>query len=215
MNIVILGHGNVGGALAEHLLALGEEVTIGIPNDRSDTTEAVRQRLDGLRSEPFGTAVTNADLVILAVPFAALDDTLPPLRDALAGKIVIDATNPVAPGLTHALASQRSGAEAVAELVPESRVVKAFSIYGAENLAGPPAVEGGIRPVMMIAGDDVAAKNTVAELVERMGWMPLDAGGLVAALQLEHLTLLWVRMVRVDRARPPHLTWAALTSTAD
>ena len=63
--------------------------------------------------------------------------------------------------------------------------------------------------MMLICGNDAAAKATVASLAETLGWEPLDVGGLEQALHLEHMTLLWVRMVRAGGASP-HLVWAAL-----
>jgi predicted dinucleotide-binding enzyme len=61
--------------------------------------------------------------------------------------------------------------------------------------------------VMMFCGNDAAAKGTVGELIAQLGWEPLDVGGLDQALALEHMTLLWIRMVRVNGASP-HLMWA-------
>ncbi len=62
---------------------------------------------------------------------------------------------------------------------------------------------------MMFCGDDAAAKKTVGELIAQLGWEPVDVGGLEQALHLEHMTLLWVRMVRVNGASP-HVVWARL-----
>jgi hypothetical protein len=62
---------------------------------------------------------------------------------------------------------------------------------------------------MLFCGDDAAAKETVAGLIAQLGWEPLDVGGLAQALHLEHMTLLWVRMVRVH-GHSPDLVWAAL-----
>jgi predicted dinucleotide-binding enzyme len=62
---------------------------------------------------------------------------------------------------------------------------------------------------MMFCGNDAAAKAAAATLIAELGWEPLDVGGLEQALHLEHMTLLWVRMVRVG-GHSPHLVWAAL-----
>ena len=63
--------------------------------------------------------------------------------------------------------------------------------------------------MMPIAGDDPAAKRVVGGLAADIGWEPLDVGGLPQALHLEHMTLLWITMVRAG-GQPPHLVWAAL-----
>lgn len=67
----------------------------------------------------------------------------------------------------------------------------------------------GLRPAMLFCGDDAPAKDVVAPLIAALGFEPFDAGGLAQALHLEHMTLLWVRMVRAG-GRSPHLAWGAL-----
>ena len=128
----------------------------------------------------------------------------------LNGKILVDCTNPVGPGISHGLKSVESGSERVQRLVPAARVVKAFSIYGFENLEDNVYPASRVTPVMMYCGDDASAKKAVGGLIAQLGWEPLDVGGLGQALHLEHMTLLWVRMVRVNGATP-HMVWAALS----
>ena len=94
-------------------------------------------------------------------------------------------------------------------MLPRTRVVKAFSIYGFENFEDSAYPGYGVKPVMMYCGNDVAAKRTVAGIVEQLGWEPLDVGGAEQALHLEHMALLWVRMVRFH-GHSPNLVWAAL-----
>jgi predicted dinucleotide-binding enzyme len=147
---------------------------------------------------------------VLATPFQANVDVLTPLKTALVGKILIDCTNPVGPGLTHALGSRESGTEVLQALLPRTRVVKAFSIYGYENFENSAYPGYGVKPAMLFCGNDADAKATVAGLIEALGWEPIDVGAANQALHLEHMTLLWVRMVRVG-GRSPHLVWAALT----
>lgn len=212
MHLSILGYGHVGTAVASALLAAGHKVTLATNPRRPEGAVAVRDADPRLAAatvaEPLA-AVTNADAVLLAVPFPVVEDVLAPLADALEGTLLIDATNPVGPGLTHGLSSRHSGAERVASLAAGAAVVKAFSVYGYENLADPPTGPDGIRPAMPYAGDDPTAKATVATLLTGLGWEPIDAGPLAAALDLEHLTLLWVRMVRAGGLHP-RLVWAAL-----
>jgi len=87
--------------------------------------------------------------------------------------------------------------------------VKAFSIYGFENFENNAYPAFNVKPAMMFCGDDAAAKAATASLISELGWEPVDVGGLEQALHLEHMTLLWVRMVRMG-GRSPHLVWAAL-----
>ena len=215
MRIAVLGYGNVGGTLAGAFLAAGHHAVLATNPGRPDGAQQARDadpRLAAAEVADPVDAVTGADLVVLAVPFGTVDAVLSPLAAVLAGTVLVDATNPVGPGLTHGLQSRTAGARHVASLVPDARVVKAFSVYGYENLAGPSA--GGPRPAMFFAGDDAAAKAVVSELLTGLGWEPLDAGPLDAALDLEHLTLLWVRMVRLG-GQDPRLVWAAVRPGTD
>lgn len=211
VRFAFLGYGNVGTAVATAVARVGHDVVFATNPDRVEGAAAAAHRpgLASASTAPADEAVDGADVVVLAVPFAALDGLLPPLADRLVGRVVIDATNPVGPGLTHGLASQQAGAQYVATLLPGASVVKAFNVYGFENLDRPPAAPDGVRPVMPFAGDDPAAKTTVAALLDQLGWEPLDVGPLAAAVDLEHLTLLWVRLVR-GLGHPPRLVWAAL-----
>ena len=97
----------------------------------------------------------------------------------------------------------------ISEWANNAKVVKAYTIYGFENLTNPNFPGYNVKPVMLIAGNDKTAKNTVAELNTDLGFETLDTGGLDQALHLEHLTLLWVKMVRRD-GHHPNFTWGML-----
>lgn len=212
MHVAFLGYGNVGAALAGRALAAGHAVTLMARADdpaRAEAARAANPALAGAAVAPASEAAQAADLVIVALPFDALESALPPLAEALAGTPVVDATNPVGPGLTHRLADGSSGAAHVASLLPESPVVKAFNTYGWEVLADPPVVAGAPAPMLPFATDDAAAAATVSALASSLGWAPLQMGGREAAVDLEHLALLWIRLVRAG-GHPGRLAWAAL-----
>lgn len=208
-DIAVLGYGNVGRALAAALVEAGHTVVLAARPERLEAARAVvgsDGALGSVEVRALSDAVPAAVATILAVPYAATPDLLAPLADDLAGQVLIDATNPVGPGLTHA-GGGRAGAAAIADLVPTTHVVKAFNVYGAELLRGAPSLEAP-RPLMPYAGDDATAKDRVAQVVAGLGWEPLDVGPLAAALDLEHLALLWIRLVRglgVDH----RLVWSA------
>jgi len=209
MRIAFLGYGKVGAPLADHLQRLGHDVTLAAADDRSDKVKEALSRNGALNVAAPEAAVARAEVVFLATPFQANEEVLKPVATELAGKVLVDCTNPVGPGLRHGLDSRQSGSDAVQRLVPAARVVKAFSIYGFENLEDNRYPAYSVKPAMMFCGDDAAAKQTVGELIAQLGWEPLDVGGLEQALHLEHMTLLWVRMVRVGGATP-HMVWARL-----
>ena len=209
MRITFIGAGHVGATLADHLQRRGHAVTLAARDPGSSAVREALARNPGLQVAPLEPAVRDAEMVFLAVPFTAQAQAVPPLAEALAGKVLVDCTNPVGPGLSHGLASARSGSEALQALAPRARVVKAFSVYGYENFAHDAWPGQGVAPAMFFCGDDAAAKAAVAGLIGQMGWEPLDVGGLAQALHLENMTLLWVRLVRMQ-GHSPRLAWAAV-----
>ena len=209
MRIAFIGFGNVGAPLADHLQRAGHEVTLAASDAGSESVRKALARNPDLRVAPPAKVVTVADVVFLATPFQANAQALNAVAGELAGKILVDCTNPVGPGLSHGLGNARSGSDMVQELVPGARVVKAFSIYGFENFEDSSYPAYAVRPAMLFCGRDAAAKATVSQLIDQLGWEPVDVGGLEQALHLEHMTLLWVRMVRVNGASP-HTVWARL-----
>jgi hypothetical protein len=209
MRIAFLGYGNVGAPLADHLQRLGHEVTLSAADPGSDGVRKALDRNRELRVATPREAVARAEVVFLATPFQANEEVLTAVAAELVGKVLVDCTNPVGPGLRHGLDSRESGSQAVQRLAPGARVVKAFSIYGFENFEDNRYPAYAVKPAMMFCGDDDAARKLVGELIAQLGWEPLDVGGLEQALHLEHMTLLWVRMVRQNGASP-HMVWARL-----
>lgn len=210
MKIAFIGIGNVGSALAGNLAKAGHEVTIAARDLNSDSVKSAQVKNPALKLKPVKEAVAKADVIFLATPF---DTNEKALKDAgpLPGKIVVDCTNPVGPGLTHGLKNEISGGEYLQNLIPNAKVVKAFTIYGFENLQDStyPGY-GDLKPAMLIAGNDKGAKEVVSRLCEQLGWQPVDVGDISMSLHLEHFTLLWVKMGRVQ-GRGPNFVWAMLT----
>jgi predicted dinucleotide-binding enzyme len=209
MRIAFIGYGNVGGALADRLQRLGHDVTLAADDAASASLKTALGRNAAFKAAPTADAVRAAEVVFLATPFQANEAVLPRLAADLAGKVLVDCTNPVGPGLSHGLKGAQSGSESVQTLAPGAKVVKAFSIYGFENFENNAYPVFNVKPAMLFCGNDAAAKAVAAGLIAELGWEPLDVGGLEQALHLEHMTLLWVRMVRMG-GRSPHLVWAAL-----
>lgn len=209
MNVTFIGYGNVGAPLADHLQKLGHRVTLAARDANSEAVRKAQARNGALEAVPPEQAVRDAGVVFLATPYGVNEQVVPPLADALAGKLLIDCTNPVGPGLSHGLGSVQSGSQALQALAPAARVVKAFTIYGFENFENNAYPGYGVKPAMLFCGNDAAAKAVAADLIGQLGWEPLDVGGLEQALHLEHMTLLWVRLVRMQ-GHSPSLVWAAL-----
>lgn len=209
MKLAFMGYGQVGGPLADHLQRKGHEVTLAAQDANSKNVQQALARNPQLRVKSPIEAVRAADVVFLATPYQANEAALSSVATELRGKILIDCTNPVGPNLSHGLNSIHSGSDVIQQLLPQTAVVKAFTIYGFENFEDNSYPGANVLPVMMYCGNDLAAKLLVGQLIAQLGWDPLDVGGLEQALHLEHLTLLWIRLVRVS-GQPAHTVWAKL-----
>ncbi|MFQ4136522.1 NADPH-dependent F420 reductase [Nodosilinea sp. PGN35] len=209
MNLAFIGIGQVGAALAGSLVALGHTVTIAARDPGSKSVTEAVARFPHLAVASPEDAIAAAEVIFLATPFATVEAALAN-GDRFAGKVLIDCTNPVGSNLTHGLNSERSGSEFVQSLVPQARVVKAFTICGVENFEDNtyPGY-GDLKPAMLMAGDDAEAKQVVATLCQELGWEPVDTGPISTALHLEHMTLLWIKMARVQGAGAGFV-WARL-----
>jgi 8-hydroxy-5-deazaflavin:NADPH oxidoreductase len=185
MKITIIGAGRVGATLGGRWAAGGHDVVYGV-RDPSDPKYA---GLGELRTPV--DAVSGADVVLVALPWAATEAVLTSID--VGDAIVVDATNPLAADARQLAADPNlSGADLVAGWTGSSRVVKAFNTTGSANMADPTYPVG--RPMMPVAGDDAAAKAIVLGLAEELGFDAIDAGPLAAARDLEHLAMIWIRL---------------------
>lgn len=207
MKLAFIGIGNVGFALADNLEKCGHQIIIGHNDIYSETVSKAISQNNNFRTTAVQKAIDSSDAIFLATPFKANKDVLKPLK--FGGKTLIDCTNPVGPGISHGLDSKLSGAEKVQEWALDGQVVKAFTIYGFENLIDASFPKYDVKPIMMIAGNNIDSKNIVTRLNTDLGFETLDTGNLEQSLHLEHMTLLWVKMVRRD-GHHPNFVWAYL-----
>lgn len=210
MKIGFIGHGNVGGALISSLSAIGHDILVGTRSQSEDNINKIAALGSNVRSVPLSNLSDGLSVVFLAVPFAAAVDALKTIQDC-AGLVVVDCTNPVGANVSHGLNSEISGTELLQNKFPKLKLVKSFTVYGFENFQNSryPGY-GELKPVMPIAGDDAKAKNLVAQLATELAWQPLDVGEASTALHLEHMTLLWIKLARVQ-GKGSDFTWAMLT----
>ena len=207
MKLAFIGIGKVGFALANNLQSKGHEIIIAHDNKDSTSVKEAISNNPEFKVSPVQNAIDGCDVVFLATPFKLNEQLLVTLN--FHEKTLIDCTNPVGPGITHGLNSQVSGSEKVSNWAGDANVVKAYSVYGFENLDDSNFSEYDVKPVMPIAGDDEQSKKLVARLNTDLGFETLDVGNLSQALHLEHMTLLWVKMVRAN-GYPSGFTWAQL-----
>ena len=187
-SISIIGLGNMARALATRAVEGGHAVEV-VGRDPAKTKDLAAALGGGATAGTFGT-VPAGDMVILAVPNASAVPVVTQYGNALAGKVIIDITNPMkadANGLT--TPDGTSAAQEIAKAAPASaHVVKAFNtVFGHVLVPG--------RPLdVFFAGDDARAKASVSAFIESLGLRPLDAGGLEMAHWLEGTGLLMVSL---------------------
>lgn len=165
-SFTIIGTGNMGSAIGGVLAAGGHDVA-------------------HVTQDQVGTAPLTGDVVVLAVPYPAVDSILAAYGDQLAGKVVVDITNPLNFETFDSLVVP-AGSSAAAEIqakLPQSKVLKAFNTTFAATLAAKQV--GPVTTTVLIAGDDTAAKETLAAAVTAGGLQAVDAGALSRAHELE------------------------------
>lgn len=187
--IAVLGAGNVGGALARIWAEAGHNVSIGVPDpERSQAARSAKVANLPLLTNQEASA--HADIVVLAVPWPAAEAAVKAAGN-LAGKILIDCTNPLASDLSElAIGTTTSAAEVIALQARGAHVVKAFNTIGAGNYGN--AMFKGVKADGFYCGDDAQAKATVRDLIADVGLEPVDVGPLRNARYLEPLAMLWI-----------------------
>ncbi|MDQ7990036.1 MAG: NAD(P)-binding domain-containing protein [Candidatus Dactylopiibacterium sp.] len=185
MKITVIGAGNMGAGFVKQLSAAGH--TVRLTARDIDKAHAVAAGHAGVEVLPPARALADSQIVIVATPFGEAVSALRSLGN-LAGRIVIDITNPLTPdymGLT--LGFDTSAAEQIATALPEAQVVKAFNTLLAQVLAAGPDFGGQQRAPVFYASDSESAKASVHELIASIGFEGVDAGALRNARYLEPL----------------------------
>lgn len=181
MKVAIIGTGNMGAGLASILAAASHEVIIGA-RDLVKAAALADKVGNAAIGGGIAAAVKLADVVILALPFSAVFEALR-VTD-LAGKIVVDISNPISPDFKELVVGHStSAAEEIQKIIPAAHVVKAFNTIFAQLLASE-ARQGQTLQVF-VAGDDASAKETVFALATSVGFEAVDAGPLRNSRYLE------------------------------
>ena len=193
MKIAVIGTGNVGSVLGTRWAQKGHQVVFG---SRDPEGEKAQQLVAGAGPNACAASPAEAaavsDVVVFATPWQATEDAIAGAGD-LAGKVVVDCTNPLKPGLTGLeMGLDTSAGEQVAAWAAGARVVKAFNTTGSSNMQDPHY--DGEPLAMFICGDDEAARQSVAALAEDLGFEAVEAGGLKMARYLEPLAMLWISL---------------------
>jgi predicted dinucleotide-binding enzyme len=201
VEIGILGAGNIGRAFVRHLVKAGHRVQLANRHGAASLKSLVGELRPNARAST-AREVARLEIVFVAIPWTELSEAmreLPPWD----GRIVIDANNHILgfDGKQFQLADLRgrTSSELFSEMVPGARVVKALNTLPAALLAQEPRVENG-RRVVFISGDDAVAKTTVSDLLETVGFSPIDLGTLAIGgrLQQAGATLSGMNLVRMS-----------------
>lgn len=188
MKPAIIGLGNIGRQVALNLIAGGQQVIVADhgPAKAQDFAKAS----DGkARAASVAAAIDEADIIVLAVYFDAIKGLVAEYRNKLAGKIVVDPSNPIAPdgsgGFRKTIPQDQSSGQLVAALLPPgAKLVKAFG-----TLAAPSLKSGARRSpepnVLFFASDDRDAGNAVADLIKASGFAPVRVGGIDKSIRIE------------------------------
>jgi 8-hydroxy-5-deazaflavin:NADPH oxidoreductase len=189
VKVAVIGTGRMGRGFATALAAT-HEVTVGSRDP--DRARKAASATGAARGATYAEAAADAEVVILAVPWRAMEETLAQLGK-LDGTVVVDVSFPSGKAEREAL-KNTSTAEQVQRRLPGARVVKGWNHVHARHLTAPEV--NGIAASVLLAGDDPAAKQVVFALARDMGFHPVDVGLLRATRQLERLvgTMLFVRL---------------------
>lgn len=175
MKIAIIGKGNVGSALCSGL-SNKHEIKFGHRDP----------------SEPVAAAAKWGEVIILAVPHGNANDAIEEIRPYADGKTVIDVMNAVGANSDLAISCTTSTAEETQKKLPKAKVVKAFNTVFAPNQSTGKV--GGEQLTAFMAGDDLKAKQTVAQLTRDIGFDPVDCGPLKSARYLEAMGILIINL---------------------
>ncbi len=189
MNIGVIGAGNVGGALGGLWAARGHRVRFARRRAAAGVPAGALSGDVAVTDVP--AAVQFGDAVLLATPWDVTEEVLRAAGD-FGGRVLIDATNPIVPGLQLAVGLTGSGGELVAGWARGARVVKCFNTLGANAFARPGT--GPDQASLFFCGDDPDAKATVRGLGAELGFDMVDCGPLAAARFTEPLAMLWISL---------------------
>jgi predicted dinucleotide-binding enzyme len=184
--IAIIGSGNIGGTLARRLVGAGRSVIVGVQDPAKPATQALVTEL-GIRASTAIEAIAAAEIVILAIPGAAVADLAAAGGPMFGTRIIIDATNAVGGG------GPLNGYAAISANAPDAVYARAFNTLGWENFATPEI--DGTQLDLIWCGPDGESGAQVAEVIEDVGLHPVRIGGLEQLAVVDAVAQLWFALV--------------------
>jgi predicted dinucleotide-binding enzyme len=205
MKIAIIGAGNVGGTLGAAWAGKGHRVVFAVRNVNDEKVKKLISDTKGnAAAASIPDAIAQCDIVLLATPWQGAQQALQSAGN-LAGKVLIDAVNPLdaSPAFLEKgllVGHTTSAGEQIAQWAKGAKVVKAFNTIGAMNMADPKFGEQ--SATMFICGDAADAKKAVKQLSDDLGFETVDAGPLKIARLLEPLAMLWIHLAFTTQLGP-------------
>ncbi len=187
LRIAVFGAGNIGGTLGRKWAAAGHKISFGVNNPDGERARALRAELGtkvtiGSASD----ALKESDVVVMALPGKAMDETISKLAAQLDGKIIIDTANRPGGGPMNSLATFQAQ-------TPHARVFRAFNSLGWENFADP--VFDGIQADLFFCGPDGDAREVVEQLITDVGLNPVRLGDVDQVGVVDSVGALWFALV--------------------
>jgi predicted dinucleotide-binding enzyme len=188
MKTAIIGLGNIGKQVALNLIAGGENIIVA-DHGASKSADFAKASGGKARAASVAAAIEEADIIVFAVYFNAIKELVAEYRGKLAGKIVVDPSNPIAPdgsgGFKKIIPQDQSAGQLLAKLLPPgAKLVKAFGSLAAASL-GTGARRTPEPNVLFYASDDRDAGNAVADLIRASGFAPVRIGGIDQSIRIE------------------------------
>jgi predicted dinucleotide-binding enzyme len=196
MKVGVIGSGIVGQVLAAGFLKYGHQAMLGTRDPKKPDVQKWLAETRAGKAGTFEETARFGDFLVLATAGKAAESALELAGAAnLAGKTVMDATNPIADAppkqgvLRYFTGPNESLAEQLQAKFPQAHMVKAFNSVGNGLMISPRFEQG--TPTMFYCGDNAGAKQQVADVIRQFGWEPYDCGGIIAARAIEPLCMLW------------------------
>lgn len=186
--VAIIGLGNIGEAIATNLVKGGHPVILA--SRELEKATPLANKLGGLVTvKEISDAIKEADVIIPAIYFHSLKEFFQTYAAALAGKIIVDVSNPIAPdgngGFKKIVGEHESAGQILSNLIPKSaKLIKAFGTLGAASLVGA-AFSSPERKVLFYASDSTNSNQQIEELISSSGFAPLHVGGIDQSIRIE------------------------------
>lgn len=203
VTIAVLGAGNIGGTLGRKWSGTGHQVAFGVSDPNGKKAQALRTELGdkvkiGSVADVLGT---RPDVVVMALPGAAMDATITTYGTELDGRILIDAANRMGGGPMNSFATFR-------EHTPQAHVFRAFNSLGWENFADP--LFDGTAADLFYCGPDGEARTVIERLIADIGLRPMCLGGVEQVGLVDAVGSLWFALV-FGQGKGRHLAFKVLT----